>query len=82
MRAALGCTRKTRVQANPGCSYCTPPAVDPGVQDLCKSAVHRLRGLRLCPEGQEDSKITHLVIGKERRTLKLMLAGGRGCPFL
>lgn len=43
--------------------------------DLVKSAVRRLRGLRLCAEGREDGAITHLVVGKERRTLKLMLAG-------
>ena len=49
--------------------------VDPGVVDLVKSAVRRLRGVRLCSEGREDGAITHLVIGKERRTLKLMLAG-------
>ena len=30
----------------------------------------RLRGLRLCPEGAED-RITHLVVDKERRTLKV-----------
>ena len=34
----------------------------------------RLRGLRLCPEGAED-RITHLVVDKERRTLKVSPAG-------
>lgn len=49
--------------------------------ELCKSATRRLRGLRLCSEGREDGRVTHLVIGKERRTLKLMLAGAAGAVY-
>ncbi|GAB4817885.1 hypothetical protein N2152v2_004931 [Parachlorella kessleri] len=42
--------------------YIAVTSVDPGVVELCKSAVRRLRGLRLCSDGHEDGKITHLVV--------------------
>lgn len=51
-------------------SRCVSPAVDPAIVELGKGAVKRLRGLRLCPPGVEHH-ITHLVIEKERRTLKV-----------
>ena len=57
-------------------------SVDAGVTDLARSAVRRLRGLRLCPEGREDGQVTHLVVGDERRTLKLMLAVANGAWLL
>lgn len=53
-----------------------------GVAALCKSAVQRLRGLRLCAEGKEDGAITHLIIGDERRTMKAMLAVANGAILL
>ena len=63
-----------------GCVALT--SVDAGVTDLARSAVRRLRGLRLCPEGREDGQVTHLVVGDERRTLKLMLAVANGAWLL
>ncbi len=53
-----------------------------GVVALCKSAIQRLRGLRLCAEGKEDGTITHLIIGDERRTMKAMLAVANGAILL
>ena len=31
----------------------------------------RLAGIQLCPKGREDGHITHLVLGDDRRTLKV-----------
>lgn len=63
-----------------GCIALT--SVDAAVVDLARSATRRLRGLRLCPEGKEDGQVTHLVVGDERRTLKLMLAVVNGAWLL
>ena len=48
-------------------------AVAPELQDLLRVAVRRLRGLRLCEEGHEEARLTHLVLGEQRRTLKVSL---------
>jgi hypothetical protein len=53
-------------------------SVDQPLNDICASACRRLRGMRLCPDGKEDGQITHLVVGQERRTLKVMLAIANG----
>lgn len=45
-------------------------AVSTATQDTAKTAIQKLRGIRLCPEGCEH-RITHLIVGKERRTLKV-----------
>ncbi len=63
-----------------GCIALT--SVDAAVVELARSATRRLRGLRLCPEGKEDGQVTHLVVGDERRTLKLMLAVANGAWLL
>lgn len=47
-------------------------AVEAAIMDFAKGAVKSLRGLRLCAPGSEDH-ITHLIIGHERRTLKVCL---------
>ena len=46
-------------------------AVEPEVQELLRAAVRRLRGLRLCEDGHEEARLTHLVLGAQRRTLKV-----------
>ena len=46
-------------------------AVEPEVQELLRAAVRRLRGLRLCENGHEEARLTHLVLGAPRRTLKV-----------
>ena len=46
-------------------------AVEPEVQELARSAVRALRGVRLCAEGHEEGRLTHLVLGQQRRTLKV-----------
>ena len=45
-------------------------SVGPELLELLRVAVRRLRGLRLCEEGCEEARLTHLVIGAQRRTLK------------
>ena len=39
--------------------------------EVVKAAVRRLRGLRLCEDGHEEGAVTHLIIGAERRTIKV-----------
>ena len=46
-------------------------AVEPEVQELARNAVRALRGVRLCAEGHEEGRLTHLVLGQQRRTLKV-----------
>ncbi len=48
-------------------------AVEPEVLELLQMAVRRLRGLRLCEDGHEEARLTHLVLGAPRRTLKVSL---------
>ena len=50
-------------------------AVPDQVSSLVRRAVKQLRGVRLCTEGREEAA-THLVLGAERRTLKV-----RCCPM-
>ena len=45
-------------------------SVDPELLELLRVAVRRLRGLRLCEDGSEEARLTHLVLGAQRRTLK------------
>jgi hypothetical protein len=45
-------------------------SVSPELLELLRVAVRRLRGLRLCEEGCEEARLTHLIIGAQRRTLK------------
>ena len=40
------------------------------IADLVRAAVRQLRGLRFCEDVREESRVTHLVIGAERRTIK------------
>ncbi len=46
-------------------------AVEAEVQELARNAVRALRGVRLCAEGHEEGRLTHLVLGQQRRTLKV-----------
>ena len=46
-------------------------AVDGPVHEVARNAVRSLRGVRLCSEGHEEGRITHLVLGQSRRTLKV-----------
>lgn len=78
--AAAGAAGSAGAGPTHGCIALT--SVDAAVVDLARSATRRLRGLRLCPEGKEDGQVTHLVVGDERRTLKLMLAVANGAWLL
>lgn len=46
-------------------------AVDGAVHEVARNAVRSLRGVRLCSEGHEEGRLTHLVLGQSRRTLKV-----------
>ncbi|KFM25523.1 PAB-dependent poly(A)-specific ribonuclease subunit 2 [Auxenochlorella protothecoides] len=53
-------------------------SVDKDVAELARSATLRLRGIRLCSSGRGEAGATHLVLGRERRTIKLLLALANG----
>ncbi len=57
-------------------------SVPRALSELARSATRRIPGIRMCVDGREDGAITHLVIGAERRTLKLMLAVANGAFLL
>ncbi|KAL6766685.1 hypothetical protein ACKKBG_A36965 [Auxenochlorella protothecoides x Auxenochlorella symbiontica] len=53
-------------------------SVEKDVAELARSATLRLRGIRLCSSGRGEAGATHLVVGRERRTIKLLLALANG----
>lgn len=55
-----------RLNARLGCT------VYPEIGEVARAAVRRLRGMRLCADGGEATA-THLVVGKDRRTLKVRI---------
>jgi hypothetical protein len=66
-----------------GRGYIAWTSVSSAVADLAKAAAQRLPGgLRVCVEGHEEGRVTHLVVGAERRTLKLLLALAQGAWLL
>ena len=73
-------TAELLVRCNPADTSCTSLicesvcAVEAEVQEVARNAVSSLRGVRLCAEGHEEGRLTHLVLGQQRRTLKV------GCP--
>ncbi|KAL3133363.1 hypothetical protein ABBQ38_007235 [Trebouxia sp. C0009 RCD-2024] len=56
--------------------------VEGEVQEVARSAVRALRGIRLCAEGHEEGRLTHLVLGQQRRTLKVLLAIAAGAVLV
>ncbi len=50
--------------------------------ELLRAAAKQLPGARLCAEGHEDSAVTHLVLGAEKRTVKVLLAIANGAHLL
>ncbi|KAL0055045.1 hypothetical protein WJX82_006219 [Trebouxia sp. C0006] len=72
-------------EADPACttSGCLGlSCVEPEVQELARNAVRALRGVRLCAEGHEEGRLTHLVLGQQRRTLKVLLAIAAGAVLV
>eukprot|EP00775_Hariotina_reticulata_P003691 gene3691-3951_t len=66
-----------------GRGYIAWTSVSSAVGDLAKAAVQRLPGgFRACVEGHEEGRVTHLVVGAERRTLKLLLGLAQGAWLL
>ena len=45
-------------------------AAAPQIHELAEKACQRIPGMRLCPEDAEEG-ITHLILGLERRTMKV-----------
>lgn len=75
---ATGMSVTATKSSSPKSGSMSVSSVDAGINELAQSATRRLRGMRLCPDGKEDGQLTHLVIGQERRTLKVMLAVANG----
>ncbi|KAK9865330.1 hypothetical protein WJX84_006438 [Apatococcus fuscideae] len=53
-------------------------SVAPQVKLLAEKACQRLGGMRLFADEGETAKITHLILGLERRTMKVLLAVANG----
>jgi hypothetical protein len=50
---------------------------------LARGAVKRLGGgFRVCVDGHEEGCVSHLLVGAERRTLKLLLGVANGAWLL
>ena len=49
-------------------------SLEPEMMEVVHSAARRLRGLTLCQDGREEGAVTHLIIGLERRTIKVRIA--------
>jgi hypothetical protein len=63
--------------------YLAWTSVGSAVPELARSAAKQLPGgIRLCVEGHEEGRLTHLLMGAERRTLKLLLGVANGAWLL
>lgn len=49
--------------------------MEAATHEVARNAVRSLRGMRLCSEGHEEGRLTHLVLGQSRRTLKVCSQG-------
>ncbi len=68
----LTCNRMMDFKSGGSVSVCDCCAVEEGTAELAAAAVKRLRRLRMCPEGR-DEMATHLIVGSQKRTLKVWL---------
>eukprot|EP00890_Picochlorum_soloecismus_P005788 jgi/Picsp_1/620/NSC_00616-R1_breast cancer type 1 susceptibility protein homolog len=57
-------------------------SVNSSILDICKTATSNLEGLTYWSNSHRKSSITHLVLGDERRTMKVMLAILNGAHLL
>ena len=74
--------RPPQIETNIHLAY---SSIDPQTVELVRSSSEKLKrlGADICSEGQEEGKITHLIIGPEpKRTIKLLVAIAEGCCFL
>ena len=71
------------VENGPTHGFIAVTSVSSAIAELCRSATQRLRGgFRMCSEGKEDGVVTHLIIGEQRRTMKVLLAISRGAVIV
>ena len=57
-------------------------SVSSSILDICKTATSNLEGLTYWSNSHRKNSITHLVLGNERRTMKVMLAILNGAHLL
>jgi len=57
-------------------------SVNSSILDICKTATSNLEGLTYWSNSHRKNPITHLVLGNERRTMKVMLAILNGAHLL
>jgi len=74
--AALLTTTHRRVK------FLAHSSVPPGFLPTIQAAVRQLGGAHIVLEGYEDARASHLVIGAERRTLKVLLAIANGAHMV
>ncbi|KAL6749506.1 hypothetical protein V8C86DRAFT_994989 [Haematococcus lacustris] len=67
----------SRAAQQGSCKYIAYTSLGSQATTALQAAVAQLGGAKLCTEGSE-SQITHLVVGVERRTLKMLLAIAAG----
>ena len=69
--------KKPRLERSLACS-----AVSPKVVRDARNATRSLKGISFCTEGYEDNRVSHVVVGDNRRTLKALLGIANGAHFL
>ena len=57
-------------------------SVSPELRELARVAMQKLPGMRPCPAGRGDAAATHLILGDDRRTIKVLLAAANGAHLL
>lgn len=57
-------------------------SVSPELRELARVAMQKLPGMRPCPSGRGDAAATHLILGDDRRTIKVLLAAANGAHLL
>jgi hypothetical protein len=77
--AAAPSSSSSSSSLGPGPHYLATTSVGSSVAALAAAAVSRLKGgMRLAAPGGEEGRVTHLVVGAERRTLKVGERKGGG----
>jgi hypothetical protein len=64
--------------------YLAWTSVGSAVPELARASLGRIGGgcMRLCVEGHEEGRVSHLLVGADRRTLKLLLGVANGAWLL
>lgn len=69
--------KKLRIEGSLVCS-----AVSPKMAREAQNATRTLKGMSFCTDGYEDGRVSHVVMGDNKRTLKVLLGIANGAHFL